>query len=197
MQFKAIIFDLDGTITVPSLNFDEIKREIGISDLSIPVLEAMVTMTEQEKKFAESVVLKHERKAAEDSMLNSGATETLDEISRKGLKVGILTRNIKEHAEIVAEKHNLKFDFIADRFSGPVKPDPHGMLHICQAFAIEPEEALAVGDYLFDILSANAAGCVSVLYKSHKDADKFAIHADHCIDELPQLIEIIENGNLN
>jgi len=30
MQIKAVIFDLDGTITQPFFNFDDIREEIGL-----------------------------------------------------------------------------------------------------------------------------------------------------------------------
>lgn len=193
MRFKAVIFDLDGTITVPSLDFGKIKKEIGLKDVSKPILEQMQFMSDAEKKRAEQIVLKHEKQAAQLSILNDGAKETMENHREMGMKIGILTRNIREHAELVADRHGLKFDAIADRFTGPVKPDPHGMFYICEKFGVLPSQALAVGDYLFDIISANSAGCVSVLYKSHKNADEFTKHARYSIDDLSELLNIVKN----
>ena len=39
----AVIFDLDGTLTIPLLDFNRIRQEIGISD-GFPILEALATM---------------------------------------------------------------------------------------------------------------------------------------------------------
>jgi HAD superfamily hydrolase (TIGR01509 family) len=196
MKFKAVIFDLDGTITKPTLDFDAIKHEIGMKDMSMPLLEAMDKMSEFERIRAEEIILRHESLAANNSTLNDNAAETLEAISARGLKIGILTRNIAKHAEIVAQKHNLKFDLIVDRFTGPVKPDPFGVLHICRHFGIIPAQAVVVGDYLFDILSAKSAGSVAILLKNNEDSDEFAKHADYTIDNLSLLLPIIDqNGD--
>lgn len=196
MKIKAVIFDLDGTITEPTLDFDTIRREIGIVDMSMPLLEAMTCMSENERISAEEIILKHESQAANNSTLNDGAAETLEAVSARGLKIGILTRNIAKNAEIVALKHGLKFDLVVDRFTGPVKPDPFGVLHICRHFGIIPAQAIVVGDYLFDILSAKAAGSVAVLLKNNKDSDEFAKYADYAIDNLSLLLPIIDkNGD--
>ena len=59
---SAIIFDLDGTITKPYLDFDAIRREIGIA--SGTILEAMQGMEAAERLRAQAIVLRHEWEAA-------------------------------------------------------------------------------------------------------------------------------------
>ena len=49
MTIKAVIFDLDGTITEPFLDFDAIRREIGLSPEAGTLLEAMEKMTSRRK----------------------------------------------------------------------------------------------------------------------------------------------------
>ena len=44
MPIRAVIFDLDGTITEPYLDFDAIREEIGLGKNGGPVLEAMEKM---------------------------------------------------------------------------------------------------------------------------------------------------------
>jgi len=39
MPIKAVIFDLDGTITQPYFDFDAIREEIGLPRDSGPILE--------------------------------------------------------------------------------------------------------------------------------------------------------------
>jgi phosphoglycolate phosphatase-like HAD superfamily hydrolase len=51
---------------------------------------------------------------------------------------------------------------------------------------------MLVGDYLFDLLCAKAAGAVAVLLANHNQADEFAEHADFCIDDISRILEIID-----
>jgi phosphoglycolate phosphatase-like HAD superfamily hydrolase len=52
-----------------------------------------------------------------------------------------------------------------------------------------------VGDYLFDLLCARAAGAVAVLLANHNRAAEFAEHADFTIDRFSQILQIIEDKN--
>ena len=49
-----------------------------------------------------------------------------------------------------------------------------------------------VGDYLFDIQCARAAGAVAVLLANHPQAKEFAEQADYRIDRIDEILEIIE-----
>ena len=193
MPIKAVIFDLDGTITRPFFDFDGIREEIGMSRDAGPILEAMQKMTAAERKGAEEILKFHEDRAVKDSTLNDGAAETLEALRRRSLYIGILTRNKRNNALAIAKMHNLTFDAIVDREDGPVKPDAFGVLKLCEQFAVKPAEALVVGDYLFDLLSARAAGAVAVLLKTHEKCSEFAKYADFTITGLGELLGIIDN----
>ena len=131
MAFKAIIFDLDGTITKPFFDFDAIRVEMGLSKDAGPVWEAMAAMPVEQRKRAEKILSFHEQRAVSESSLNPGAGETLQALRQAGLGIGILTRNTKANAFAVAEKHGLKFDVVVGREQGPVKPDAFGVKSIC------------------------------------------------------------------
>ncbi|MHC4641937.1 MAG: HAD family hydrolase [Planctomycetota bacterium] len=195
MLIKAVIFDLDGTITRPYLDFDIIREEMGLDKNSGPVLESMQKMTLNERKRAEEILYRHENRAVAESKLNDGAKETLLSLRKAGIHIGILTRNKRSNALAIAKKHGLKFDAIVDREDGPAKPDAFGVLHICKHFGVKPWEALLVGDYLFDLLCAKAAGAFSVLLANHHRAGEFAEHADFTIENIGQIIQIIEEKN--
>lgn len=193
MPVKAVIFDLDGTITEPFFDFDAIREEIGMSRDAGPILEAMQKMTAAERKGAEQILKFHEDRAVKDSTLNDGAAETLEALGLRSIHIGILTRNKRSNALAIAKMHNLTFDAIVDREDGPVKPDAFGVLKLCEQFAVQPAETLVVGDYLFDLLSARAAGAVAVLLKTHEKCSEFAEYADFTITGLDQLLGIIDN----
>src|SRR3974377_1261935 len=98
MQIKAVIFDLDGTITQPFFDFDAIRLEMGFKPDAGPILELMEKMTPQQRQAAEKILFAHEEKAVAHSTLNPGAKDTLAALRKKGILIGILTRNKKENA---------------------------------------------------------------------------------------------------
>jgi HAD superfamily hydrolase (TIGR01509 family) len=193
MRIKAVIFDLDGTITQPFFDFDAIRREMGLAPDAGPILELMEKMNQQQRDEAQRILLAHEEKAVAESTLNPGAKETLEELRRRGILIGILTRNKKENAAAVGDKHGLKFDAVVGRDEGPVKPDAFGVLYLCEKFGISPQESLVVGDYLFDLLCGRAAGAIPVLLKNHHKADEFAKYADFVIENIADLLKIIDD----
>jgi HAD superfamily hydrolase (TIGR01509 family) len=193
MPIRAVIFDLDGTITEPYFDFDAIREEIGIGRNGGSVLEAMEKMTPEQRRRADTILRFHEEKALAASTLNPGARETLEDLHRRGIAIGILTRNRQCNALAIARKHNLQFDGIVGREDGPVKPDAFGVRRLCQHFGVEPPEALVVGDYLYDVLCARAAGAVAVLLANHPRAPEFVQHADFVIQNLHEILQIIDD----
>jgi HAD superfamily hydrolase (TIGR01509 family) len=195
MTIKAVIFDLDGTITQPYFDFDVIREEIGLARDSGPVLESMEKMTSQQREKAEKILHYHEQKAVTESKLNTGAKKTLSALHAARIHIGVLTRNKRSNAIAIARKHELQFDIVIGREEGPVKPDAFGVLQLCKQFGVKPEETLLVGDYLFDLLCAKAAGAVAVLLANHSKAGEFTEYADFCIKNISEILEIIENKN--
>ncbi len=195
MQIKAVIFDLDGTITQPFFDFDDIREEIGLARDSGPLLESMEKMTVQQRQDAEKILHYHEQKAVTESKLNANAKQTLSALCAAGIHIGVLTRNKRENALAIAKKHELKFDIVIGREDGPVKPDAFGVLRICEQFGVEPKETMLVGDYLFDLLCAKAAGAVAVLLANHSQAGEFVEHADFCVEDISRILEIIDGKN--
>jgi len=192
MSIKAVIFDLDGTITQPYFDFDAIREEMGLDRNSGPVLESMRKMTPPQRRRAEEILHFHESRAVTESRLNAGAKRTLSALRKAGIHIGILTRNKRSNALAIARKHGLKFDDIVDREDGPAKPDAFGVLRLCKQFGVRPRETLLVGDYLFDLLCAKAAGAVAVLLANHDRAGDFAEHADFTIEKIDQVLQIVE-----
>ena len=192
MSIKAVIFDLDGTITQPYFDFDAIREEIGFDKDSGPILELMETMSAEQRRRVEEILHYHEQMAVTRSRLNRGAEKTLELLRAGGVKVGILTRNRRSNAIAVADKHGLKFDVIVGREDGPAKPDAYGVIQICKQFGVRCEETLMVGDYLFDLQCANAAGAVSVLLVNTEKSAEFVEYADFTIEKIEQILAIIE-----
>ena len=189
---KAVIFDLDGTLTVPYFDFDAIRREIGLPTTPrTPILEAMETMTPAERDRCEVILIKYEEKAARESELWDDTHQVLATIRRAGIPLGLLTRNSRRSVDMVLAKHGLAFDCIHTREDGPIKPSPEPVLTICRTLAVEPTKAWVVGDYLFDLMSGNSAGATTVLMTGNGTVPDFADQADHVIRRLSELLPLL------
>jgi HAD superfamily hydrolase (TIGR01549 family) len=192
MKIEAVIFDLDGTLTEPFMDFDLIRQQMGIRQTDGGVLEALSAMPAAQRDEAEAILLAHEQAAAEQSALNDGAARLLDTLRSRGIPIGILTRNTRQNAAYVAHKHALHFDAMVCREDGPAKPDGFGVRRLCEQFGAHPAQTLVVGDFKHDLESARNAGAVAVLLKNHLKADTFEHLADHVILHLDEVLSIIE-----
>ncbi|KPJ62900.1 MAG: hypothetical protein AMS15_02450 [Planctomycetes bacterium DG_23] len=189
-RIKAVIFDLDGTITKPVLDFVKIKQEIGLN--RAPLLEAMEGMKPQERKRAEEILERHEKKAAAGSQLNPGVRELFQFLKKQGIKTAILTRNSRRSTEMVLEKHGLEVDEIATREDARPKPSPEPLFHLSKRLAVPPEEMLMVGDFYFDVLCGRSAGALTALFSREPSTEA---EPDFHIKDLKELIGIIRNLN--
>ena len=188
-MINAVVFDMDGTLTQPMLDFGAIRADMGLGDE--PILEALNAMDHAQRMDAERVLLEHERRAAEESQLNPGVTETLSALRSKNYRLGLLTRNSRRSVETVLARHCLQFDAIRDRDDGIVKPDPESLRGLCIELPAEPTRTLMVGDYLYDIECGNSLGCVTVLL-AHGPLPDYAQKANHVVGQIDALLKLSE-----
>jgi HAD superfamily hydrolase (TIGR01509 family) len=186
---SAVIFDLDGTLTKPYLDFDRIRREIGIP--SGPILEAIAAMPAHQQPRAKSILLSHEWDAARNGELHDDAVEVVAEIRRAGFPVALLTRNTSVIVEFLLDSHGLAFDALRTREHGAIKPSPAPVLSLCDELNADPAASWVVGDYLFDLQSGRAAGTRTVLMIGDNTLPTFADLADHVIRRLRELPPIL------
>lgn len=92
-------------------------------------------------------------------------TSTLERLSQSGLKLGVITN--KPHKFVAPLLNKLQ---IADYFSAvlggdalvEMKPSPLPLQHVMQAWQLNANEFLMVGDSKNDISAAKAANCASI-----------------------------------
>jgi HAD superfamily hydrolase (TIGR01509 family) len=189
-RFDGVIFDMDGTLIEPLLDFRKIRGDLGVP-AEAGILETLDAMEPDLARPLRERLMAHELAAARRAKLNPGAGEILSEIRRAALKTALLTRNAAEAMKIVLERFDLRFDLTWSREYGPIKPEPDGVLRACRELGIAPGRCACVGDFRYDLVAANAAGAVSVLL-ARGDRPDFAHLADHVICELAELGDILE-----
>jgi HAD superfamily hydrolase (TIGR01509 family) len=186
---SAVIFDLDGTLTRPYLDFDAMRAEIGIA--AGPILEAIDRMDADDRLRAEAILLKHEWEAAEHAALYEGAVQVVAACRTAGCPVAILTRNARPVVVSLLTRHGFVVDAIRTREDGAIKPAAEPVLSICSQLGADPRRSWMVGDYLFDIMSGQAAGTRTVLMIGDQPTPEYASRADYVIRRLPELLDIL------
>jgi len=162
---RAVIFDLDGTLTEPLLDFDAMRAEIGLPPG--PILEQLAHADEATRARAHAILRRHEREAIARATLADGCAELLAHLSARGVPTAILTRNVREVVDTFAQMFGFTFAAVYTREDGPHKPSPAGVHALCSKMGVAPTDTLVVGDYKFDILAGRAAGCATALVLGH------------------------------
>jgi HAD superfamily hydrolase (TIGR01549 family) len=189
-EIDAIIFDLDGTLTVPILDFDLIRREIGVE--RGPVWEAILEMPPERRRTAEDILLRHELAAARICELQPNAKRLLAELENRAIGIAILTRNCRASWEIVRDRFNLHISQVYAREDGPMKPDPTAVIELAGKLNADLHRTLVVGDYLFDIQAGKNAGTLAALLVNHASVPEYAAIADYVIHDLMELVGIVD-----
>jgi len=161
VPLKLVIFDLDGTLLEPALDFAAIRAEIGLEP-GAPILESFPALGETQRRRAYRILERHETAAADRSRLMPGAKELLDRLRQRGVKVTVLTRNSHASVRRACQRHGLAFDGIVARGDQKPKPSPSGIRHLMEICGAAPDEMVLVGDFRFDVEAAAAAGCRSI-----------------------------------
>jgi HAD superfamily hydrolase (TIGR01509 family) len=180
----ALLFDMDGTLTEPMLDFAAIKSEMGIGDS--PILEAMTKMEADRRKICDEILMRHELAAAHGSVLNCGCGELLSWIGEQRLPTALITRNSATNVQIVLAKHGLRFDTLISREETPHKPHPRPIQLACERLRVSPADALMIGDGRYDIEAGVAAG-VRTVWISHGQEKPFEAEPWHTVRDLVEL----------
>jgi HAD superfamily hydrolase (TIGR01509 family) len=161
---RAVLFDMDGTLTRPLLDFARIKAEMGIG--ARPILEALAEMDAGARAAAEAVLLRHEEAAALDSTLNEGCRNVLEWLGGRKVRTALITRNSRASVVTVLRRHGLSIDLTIAREDAPPKPDPRPLLLACERLEVAPADAWMVGDGQYDVEAGAAAG-IRTVWVSH------------------------------
>jgi HAD superfamily hydrolase (TIGR01549 family) len=178
---RGVIFDMDGTLTVPAIDFGAMRQRLGISEGDI--LATVKAWPPHRRAAAFAVIEEIEEEARRRLTVQPGAVELVTLLERHGIARAIVTRNTARTVSHLLAVLPASFDPVLTRDFEPVKPDPAPLLHICRAWGLPPAEVLMVGDYRDDLLCGRAAGTLTCLLRNERNA-AFAPLADWVVDDL-------------
>ena len=189
---RALLFDMDGTLTEPAIDFASLKRAMGIAP-DRPILEALAAMSPDQRAAAEVILHRYESRAATGSVLNPGCDELIAWIGSRPLATALITRNSRKSAACVLERHGLSFDLLITRedANGKFKPDPHPLLLACRHLGVMPREAWMIGDGYHDVDAGIAAG-VPTVWISHGRQRDFAGEPWQTVRGLRELLALLQ-----
>jgi len=187
MRKKAVIFDLDGTLTVGRFPDKEVYTEYKLK-----LYNALISLDEELKNilkpddflykmrflarefFKNNALMKAKVTRIADEIIDEYgayaqkffkpdpcAKEVIKILKKYSIKVGICTFSSRRIAYQTLRKMTI-LDLIdvilcRDDVEYP-KPDPRHLLEVLKRLQVSPEEALYVGDSAFDVNCAKAAG---------------------------------------
>jgi len=183
-SIKAVIFDFDGTLAVLNIDFSlmrdrvfELIRRVGVREdylkerYLLEIIDEVYPILEKESParaetfYQEAHRILHdiELRAAEEGRLIPGTEETLKMLRRKGIKVGIITRNCEEAVRKVFPSIDDYCDVFISRDSiRRVKPHPDHLQAALKILNVTGEESLMVGDHTIDILAGKEVGMKTI-----------------------------------
>lgn len=181
MKYKAVIFDLDGTLldTLRDLAnaINHGLRYLGLPEHPESVIryfigegrEVMLMRSLPEdrrdpgtfNKLLADVNKEYFEHWADNTAPYAGVPELLDSLTKSSTKMAILSNKPQEFTQISVSKllAKWKFEVVMGALpSVPLKPDPAPALNIACQMGIDPRDFFYLGDSDTDMKTANSAG---------------------------------------
>ena len=184
-MLKALVFDMDGTITHLTLPLEAMRHDTkeyyisngAPSDLFEPA-DGISSSTDKARDYflnnglsqkewntmeteIDTILTQHEGFAADTASLIQGSLEIVRRLRNAGFKLAILTNNGRPALDKIMRKIPLRenFDIIQTRHESPrPKPFPDGLMKIADELGMRLNEIVYVGDALIDGAAASRAG---------------------------------------
>ena len=188
MRFKAVIFDLDGTLVnslediadscnealhrcgYPVHSIEQYPLFVGQGIRNLVRFAMPLDLQADEQKIDACFDLFfdiYRNNCCRKTVTYPGIADVVARLHEKGVKMAVLSNKADGLTQIVVNTLFEKGVFglvLGPSATLPRKPDPAGVLRICETFGVELSETLLVGDSKYDILTARNAGvkCVAV-----------------------------------
>ncbi len=210
MKYKAIVFDLDGTLTdtladlknsvnhalsefgFPARSLEEIRSFVGngvrrLIYLSVPEN----TPDEVSEKCLDVFKAYYKDHSCVETKPYDGIIEMLSELKSRGIKTAVVTNKMHEAAVDIVK---LFFDGLIDVTIGQIdgvaqKPQPDSVFLALQKLGVSKDNAAYVGDSEVDCMTAQNAGipCIGVTW-GFRDREILENNGAQFIVDMPKQI---------
>ena len=212
MKYKAVIFDLDGTLLD---TLEDLKNAVNyaLNERGIP---AQHTVPEMRRFFGNGIlyalqqaepdvsqeelaeVVKVFRGYYEEHCLDNtkpyvGVAELVRELKKQGFLMAIVSNKVDGAVKELAERFFPEIPVaIGEREGIRRKPAPDTVFQAMKELGVSAEESVYVGDSEVDLATARAAGlpCISVLW-GFRDRDLLVETGADCFAATPE--EVLRN----
>ena len=221
MTLKAVIFDLDGTLTAFNLDYATLRSEVrsflikaGIPASILFVNEGVFDMLNKTEIFlkntgkpprkfektrneALTIAERHELEAAKTTALFPNVMETLRTLKKMGLKIGLCTVNSEKSVNYILKSFGLSdfFDAVIPRNKVKhVKPSGEHLATVLKALRVSPKKAMLVGDAARDMQCAKELKVMAVGLSTGVSTQKDLMNAgaNYLITSINDLPSLIE-----
>jgi HAD superfamily hydrolase (TIGR01509 family) len=189
MAIEAVIFDLDGTLAAFNLDYKALRGEvreylmhIGVPASVLSVKESLFEMlanaelyfrngVKQEQAYKDArtkslaIAEKYEMEAATLTSLQPGAIETLKELKKQKIKIGLCTTSSEAAANYILQRFKVAeyFQVVVSRDKVThVKPDTEQCELALKVMGTKPSNMVLVGDSVADMESAKELKAIAV-----------------------------------
>lgn len=208
MKYKAIIFDLDGTLTdtledlflsvnhalrscsLPERSLDEVRKFVGngvrkLIERSVPEGTKSTVLEKCFEAFRAHYVIH----CQDHTCLYPGIATLLMTLHARGYRMAVVSNKLQTGVDELARTF---FKGVIDVAIGeqqgiPRKPEPDMVEAALRQLGVSKEEAIYVGDSDVDLQTASNAGlpCISVLW-GFRSRDFLVAHGATILAEKPQ-----------
>lgn len=185
MKYKAILFDLDGTLLdtledlansmnsvlssfgFPTHEVERYKFFVG-EGVEFLAYSALPKEHRDQQMVSRCMTLMREAYAerwAENTRPYEGIPELLDSLTERGVKMAILSNKPDEFTQVIVMKFLSHWEFqsvMGAQDAVPKKPDPTAALKISKGLGLAPSDFLYLGDTKIDMRTADDAGMYPV-----------------------------------
>lgn len=182
-QIRGVVFDLDDTLVASGLDFVAIRKAVG-GPVEMGIIEYIDTLSGEARESAETTLRNAEWQGAKQATWMPHAQTLVEDIMSRNLPQAILTRNARDISQAMMSRLKIPIETLVAREDCRPKPDPEGLLMIAEKWQIPPANMVYIGDHIYDIEAALAAGMVACLFiPTHKKGRHASDYGAHWVVE--------------
>ena len=218
MKYKAIVFDLDGTLldtskdllystnkTLVEYGYKEVDRDTLIANvgdgLKLTIIKCTNYDIEDEDKL-NNIVKRfndiYDKNYNNETIPYPNTTKLLKELNNMNIKVGCNSNKTHKYTLNLLDSlfSDIKFDCsIGDRINIPKKPNPYSLFEIINTLNVNKDEVLFVGDSENDMKTAINAevdyAWVSYGYRKYEQIKVF--NPTYIINDPLEILDILKD----